>query len=319
MPLTAPISKVNATRGYGATVIQHGMSFDEASAKCKADLLEHSDWTFIPPFDDDLVIAGQGTIGLEISQQIPDVDTVVVAVGGGGLAAGVAVALKALCPKARVIAVNGAVRPNTYKKFQTVKGLPIDPHAEEKFIGVPLADGIAVVNPGVVTFPYIEKLVDEFVVVTEDDISESIALLAERSKIICEGAGASPFAAVLKKKFSFRPDEKIVCVASGGNIELQMLSRCIDRALFLWQRRVHFSVSLPVSCDEYIKMLEILRTFKFEIVGTSAMPNANVFANHIRYAVTVDIPNPALLEEVKRKFIEKGWIFQITDTHPEDQ
>ena len=319
MPLTAPIAKVNATKGYGAQVIQHGVSFDEASTKCKADLLEHPDWTFIPPFDDDLVIAGQGTIGLEIFQQLPEVDTVVVSVGGGGLAAGVAVALKALKPQVRIIAVNGAVRPNTYKKYQNCKNRPFDPISEEKFVGVPLADGIAVVNPGVVTFPYIENLVDEFVVVSEDDISEAISLLAERSKIICEGAGAAPFAAVLKKKFSFKPDEKIVCVASGGNIELQMLSRCIDRALFLWQRRVHFSVSLPVGADEFIKMLEILRFYKFEIIGTNALPNANVFANHIRYMVTVDIPNPSLLEQIKEEFHQKGWKFNITSIHPSDE
>lgn len=319
MPLTAPITKVEATKGYGAEVRQYGFSFDEASKQCQEDLAANPEWTYIPPFDCDEVIAGQGTIGLEIAKQLPDVDTVVCAVGGGGLAAGTAVAIKALCPKARVIAVNAAVRPASYLKYKSIKGQPIDPNCDKKFIGNPLADGIAVINPGKITFPYIEKLVDDFVVVTEDEISQAIVLMAERSKMICEGAGASPFAAVLFKKFDYRPDEKIVCVCSGGNIELPLLARCIDRALFLTGRRVNFNVSLPVSTGHYIKMLEILNQFKFEVLGTFALPNANVYANHIRYVVTVEVPNPALLEDVKQKFEENGWIINITETQAADQ
>ncbi|EAX95826.1 Pyridoxal-phosphate dependent enzyme family protein [Trichomonas vaginalis G3] len=319
MPITAPITKVDATRGYGAEVRQYGFSFDEANKKCAEDLAANPDWIFVPPFDSDEVIAGQGTIGLEIAQQVPDVDTVVVAVGGGGLAAGTAVAIKALCPKARVIAVNAAVRPASYLKYKNFKGQEIDQNTTTKFIGNPLADGIAVINPGKVTFPYIEQLVDDFVVVTEDEISTAIAYLAERTKMICEGAGASPFAAVLFKKFEYRPDEKIVCVLSGGNIELPMLARCIDRALFLQQRRVNFTISLPVACGQFIKMLQILQQFKFEVVGTFALPNANCLANHIRYCVTVDIPNPALMEDVKAEFEKNGWTINITETHPQDQ
>jgi threonine dehydratase len=319
MPKTAPVTKVDATQGYGATVIQTGLSFDEAAKQCQEDLAQHPDWTYIPPFDCDEVIAGQGTIGLEISEQVPDIDTVVVAVGGGGLAAGVAVALKSIKPSVRIIAVNAAIRPATYIKYQKAKGREIDPVTSNKFIGNPLADGIAVINPGTVTFPYVEKLVDEFVVVTEDEIASAIALLAERSKIICEGAGASPFAAVLHHKFNFRPDEKVCCVLSGGNIELPMLSRCIERSLFLSGRRINFTVSLPVACTEYIKMLQILREHKFEIIGTFQMPSANVCANHIRYNITCDIPNPQLLEKVKEEFTENGWFFNLTEAHPCDQ
>lgn len=319
MPLTAPITKVDATKGYGAEVRQFGFSFDEAFKQMQEDLASNPDWIFVPPFDSDEVIAGQGTIGLEICQQIPDVDTVVVAVGGGGLAAGVATVVKALRPNARVIAVNAAVRPATYLKYKNLKGQPIDPNCDKKFIGNPLADGIAVINPGKVTFPYIEKYVDDFVVVTEDEISQAIVMLAERSKMICEGAGAAPCAAVLFKKFDFKPDEKIVCVLSGGNIELPLLARCIDRALFLTGRRVNFNVSLPVSSGHYIKMLEILNQFKFEVLGTFALPNANCYANHIRYVVTVEVPNPALLEDVKTKFEENGWIINITETQPSDE
>ena len=319
MPLTAPVTKVDATRGYGAEVRQYGLSFDEAAKQCQEDLAKNPDWIFVPPFDCDEVIAGQGTIGLEIAQQVPDVDTVVVQVGGGGLCAGVAVAIKALCPKARVIAVQASVRPACYLKYKKLKGGEIDPSCDKKFIGNPLADGIAVINPGKITFPYIEKLVDDFVVVTEDEIAQSIAMLAERSKVICEGAGASAFAAVLAKKFTLREDEKVVCIMSGGNIELPMLSRCIDRALFLSKRRVNFNVSLPVACEAFIKMLTILRQFKFEVIGTYALPNADCYANHIRYAVTVDIPNPALLDEVTEEFKRNNWVINITETNPPDE
>ena len=318
MPITAPIAKVNATEGYGATVIQAGLSFEEASAKCQEDRLAHPDWIFIPPFDDRDVMAGQGTIGLEILDQIPDVDTVVVAVGGGGLAAGVATAIKSIKPSCRVIAVNASVRANTYKKFQECKGRKIE-GVEENFKGVPLADGINVKVPGHLTFPIVEKYVDEFVIVSEDDIAESIALLAERAKIISEGAGAAPFAALLKKKFEYKSGEKIVCIVSGGNIELTMLSRCIDRSLFLWGRRIHFNVSLPLSTDEFIKMLELLRKYHIEIISTIVFPNANCLANHIRYAITMDCPNPFVLEEINARFEENGWEINRTEIHAKDE
>jgi len=316
--LTAPISKVEATKSYGATVVQYGLGFDDAAAKCKEDLAAHPEWIFIPPFDDNKVIAGQGTIGVEIFNQLPEVDTIVVAVGGGGLAAGVAVAIKHLKPSVRVIAVNAKSRPASYVKYQTVKGREIA-DLGPKFKGTPLADGIAVINPGTVTFPYIEKYVDEFVIVSEDEIATAIALLAERAKTTCEGAGAAPVAAVLNHKFQFREDEKIVCVLSGGNIELQMLSRCIDRALFLWGRRIYFNVSIPLGTDEFIKLLKVLRSFHFEIISTTAYPNADTLANHIRYAVTADIPNPALLEEVKKECDKNGWVLNMTQTHASDE
>ena len=160
---------------------------------------------FVPPFDDLDVMAGQGTIGLEIYEDLKDVQTVVVSVGGGGLCAGVATAIKALAPKCRIIAVNAALFPN-------------------------IADGIAVKVPGSLTFPYISKYVDEFVVVSEKEIEIAIAVLAQRAKCVVEGAGASTLAAVLFKKFKYEKGENIVCILSGGNITLKRLSECFDNA-----------------------------------------------------------------------------------------
>ena len=232
MPETAPQAKVAATRGYGAEVRQYGQTFDDANKKCQEDLLKENHVIFVPPFDDYDVMAGQGTIGLEIYEDLKGVQTVVVAVGGGGLCAGVATAIKTLNPKCRIIAVNAALFPNTYLKFQKEKGRPIDPLAESepKTGKAPLADGIAVKVPGKLTYPYISKYVDEFVVVSEKEISLAIAVLAQRAKIVVEGAGASTLAAVLFHKFKYEKGENIVCVMSGGNIPLQKLSACFKDA-----------------------------------------------------------------------------------------
>ena len=232
MPETAPQAQVAATRGYGAEVRQYGQTFDDANKKCQEDLLKENHVIFVPPFDDYDVMAGQGTIGLEIYEDLKDVQTVVVAVGGGGLCAGVATAIKTLSPKCRIIAVNAALFPNTYLKFQKEKGRPIDPLAESepKTGKAPLADGIAVKVPGKLTYPYISKYVDEFVVVSEREISLAIAVLAQRAKCVVEGAGASTLAAVLFHKFKYEKGENIVCVMSGGNIPLQKLSACFKDA-----------------------------------------------------------------------------------------
>ena len=232
MPETAPQAKVAATKGYGAEVRQFGQTFDEANKKCLEDLKKETETIFVPPFDDLDVMAGQGTIGLEIYEDLKDVQTVVVSVGGGGLCAGVATAIKALAPKCRIIAVNAALFPNTYIKYQKEKGRDIDPLAESepKTGKAPLADGIAVKVPGSLTFPYISKYVDEFVVVSEDEIAIAIAVLAQRAKCVVEGAGASTLAAVLFKKFKYEKGENIVCILSGGNITLKRLSECFDNA-----------------------------------------------------------------------------------------
>lgn len=236
MPETAPQAKVAATTGYGAEVRQYGQTFDDANKKCLEDLKVEKDLIFVPPFDDFDVMAGQGTIGLEIYEDLKDVQTVVVSVGGGGLCAGVATAIKTLSPKCRIVAVNAALFPNTYLKYQKEKGREIDPIAESepKTGKKPLADGIAVKVPGSLTYPYISKYVDEFVVVSEKEISLAIAVLSQRCKCVVEGAGASTLAAVLFHKFKYEKGENIVCVLSGGNIPLKKLCECfVDAEEFL--------------------------------------------------------------------------------------
>ena len=232
MPDNAPKAKVAATKGYGAEVRTHGHTLEDANKKCLEDLEKEKNLILIPPAEDLDVIAGQGTIGLEIYEDLKDVQTVVVSVGGGGLVAGVATAIKALAPKCRIVGVNAALFPNTYIKYQKEKGRDIDPSAESepKTGKEPLAECLAVKVPGTLTYSYIEKYVDEFVVVSEREISIAIAVLAQRAKCIVEGAGAATLAAVLFHKFKFEKGENIVCIMSGGNIPLTKLSKCFDEA-----------------------------------------------------------------------------------------
>ena len=232
MPETAPEAKVLATKGYGAEVRLYGKVFDEANQKCQEDVKNDPELIFVPPFDDLYVMAGQGTIGLEIAEDLKDVNTVVVTVGGGGLCAGVCVAIKSLLPKCRIVAVNSASFPNTYIKYQKEKNREIDPLVETNPLKrkKTIADGIAVEVPGHLTFPYILKYVDEFVVVSESEIDCAISVLAQRVKVVVEGAGASTLAAVLYRKFKYDKDENILCILSGGNIPLNKLSECFTES-----------------------------------------------------------------------------------------
>jgi threonine dehydratase len=232
MPETAPESKVLATKGYGADVHQYGQTFDEANKKCQEDVKNDPELIFVPPFDDLYVMAGQGTIGLEIAEDVKNVNTVVVSVGGGGLCAGICVSIKSLLPNCRIIAVNSALFPNTYIKYQKEKNREIDPLIEKEALTKKktIADGIAVKIPGTLTFPYVLKYVDEFVVVSESEIKCAISVLAQRAKVVVEGAGAATLAAVMYKKFKFEKNENIVCILSGGNIPLNRLSECFTES-----------------------------------------------------------------------------------------
>ena len=182
MPEAASLAKYEATLGYGATVIRHGTSYDEASVH--AQQLAHKEGrTFIHAFDDEAVIAGQGTIGLELLSDLPDVELVVVPLGGGGLLAGIALAVKALRPAARVVGVQAATAPAAYRSYHGTRRVTVAPRAS-------VADGIAVGRPGKLTLGVLRKCVDDVVVADEEAISHTVVLLLERSKLLVEGAGA---------------------------------------------------------------------------------------------------------------------------------
>ena len=222
LPDGAPISKVEATKGYGAEVCLVPGVYDDAYNKA-LQLRDEKGYTFIHPFDDEDVIAGQGTIGLELMEQLPDMDAVVVPIGGGGLISGVVFAIKSLNPKIKVYGVQAAGAPSMANSVRDGK---IERLSEVHT----LADGIAVKEPGKNTFDICSKYVDEIVTVTEDEISGAILALIEQQKLIAEGAGAVSVAAVMFNKIPVK-GKKVVCLVSGGNIDVTIVSRVIRRGL----------------------------------------------------------------------------------------
>jgi threonine dehydratase len=223
MPETTPLIKVANTRRHGARVILHGQRFSEAieeSRRMEAD----EGLVMVHAYDDDLVIAGQGTLGLELAEQCPEVETVVIPIGGGGLIAGTALALKSLRPEVRFVGVEVEAAPSAWLSRE--KGEIVEVETAET-----LADGIAVKRLGDRTFPIIEEHVEELVVVSEEEIARAILLLLEREKTVVEGAGAAPLAAILSGRVHFEEGERVVAVLCGGNIDVNMISRIIDRGL----------------------------------------------------------------------------------------
>ena len=222
LPDGAPISKVEATKGYGAEVVMVEGVYDDAYAEA-IRLRDEQKYTFIHPFDTENVIAGQGTIGLEILEELPDVDAIIVPIGGGGLISGVALAAKKLRPNIKVYGVQAAGAPSMYNSVNNKKIERLDSVST-------IADGIAVKEPGENTFKYVNEYVDEIVTVTEDEISSAILALIEQHKMIAEGAGAVSVAAAMFDKVPVS-NKKVVCIVSGGNIDVTILNRVIKRGL----------------------------------------------------------------------------------------
>lgn len=222
LPDGAPISKVEATKGYGAEVVMVEGVYDDAYAEALR-LRDEKGYTFIHPFDAENVIAGQGTIGLEIMNEMPDVDAIIVPIGGGGLISGVALAAKKLNPNVKVYGVQAAGAPSMFNAVKDGKIERLDSVST-------IADGIAVKEPGENTFKYVNEFVDEIVTVTEDEIATAILTLIEQHKMIAEGAGAVSVAAAMFDKVDIK-GKKVVCIVSGGNIDVTILSRVIKRGL----------------------------------------------------------------------------------------
>ncbi len=236
MPSGAPISKVEATRALGAEICLVDGVYDDAYRRAIA-LNEEKGMTFIHPFDDELVIAGQGSVGMEILQELPDVDVIFVPIGGGGLASGVAYAVKTLCPRVKIVGVQaeGAASMLTSRDHNKIESLPSV---------LTIADGIAVKEPGKFTFDLCQKYVDEVVCVSEDEICAAILALIESHKLIAEGAGAVAVAAAMFNKVDVI-DKKVCCIVSGGNIDVTILSRVINRGLMKGGRTTEMLIEMP--------------------------------------------------------------------------
>ena len=257
MPGTAPLSKVMATRGYGAEVVQVGTVYDDAYKKA-CEIQAETGATFLHPFDDPYVIAGQGTIGMEIIEDLEDVDMVIVPIGGGGIASGIAKAVKSLKPSVKMVGVEAE---NAASMLEAVKqGCPCTIKTTPT-----IADGIAVARAGQLTCEMIRDYVDEIVTVSEDDIARAILFLMEKGKVVAEGAGATPVAALLAGKIK-EQGQNICCVISGGNSDINMIERIINKALILEGRKAEFNVVVPDKAGELFKVLQILAEKKANIL-----------------------------------------------------
>ncbi len=260
MPLTTPLTKVSATKGFGAEVVLHGANYDEACEEAlRRGRKDHL--TFVHAFDDDAVIAGQGTIGLEILQQHPEIEAVVAPIGGGGLIGGVACAIKETNPNVRVYGVQPAKLPSMQVAIAEGKPVTLSP-------AVTIADGIAVRRCGDLTLPLVKKYVDQIVTVDDEEISNAILLLLEREKTLAEGAGAAAIAALLNHKLPLT-GKKVAVLVCGGNIDVTLLARIIERGLVKDGRLVRLRVHLPDYPGALHKLTAILAQHRANIVETS--------------------------------------------------
>lgn len=261
MPTTAPLNKVAATKSYGAEIIQQGEIYDEAYEHARK-LEKEKGYTFVHAFEDPLVIAGQGTIGLEILEQLPDLESVVVPIGGGGLISGIALTIKALRPKCRVIGVQSDQAPGMAQLFAGQKSTG----QQKKRIST-IADGIAVKYPSPIVYQnFISKYVDEIVTVTDDEIATAIVYLMERVKTITEGSGAASWAAVMNKKLKL--GKKSCVILSGGNIDLNIISKVIERGQIKRGRLIQLSVvteDLPGSLNRLTQAIAAERANVLEV------------------------------------------------------
>ncbi|MDD6728178.1 MAG: threonine ammonia-lyase [Eubacteriales bacterium] len=261
LPDGAPISKVEATKRYGAEVCLVKGVYDDAYNKA-LELQEEKGYSFIHPFNDPDVIAGQGTIGLEILEQLPDVDAVVVPIGGGGLIAGVAFTIKQINPQCKVYGVQAAGAPSMLNsvedgKIETLKGVQT------------IADGIAVKTPGDLTYELVNKYVDGIVTVSDDEIALAILTLMEQQKLVAEGAGAVPVAAVMNGKIPDIQGKKVCCLVSGGNIDVTILSRVIERGLKMGGRTANITIALSDRPGQLSGVSEIIAKLGANVVSVN--------------------------------------------------
>jgi threonine dehydratase len=260
MPLPTPLIKVSATRGYGADVVLHGANYDEAFAEALRQS-EGDKITFVHAFDDETVIAGQGTLGLELLEQHPDLEVFVVPIGGGGMIGGLACAVKEKNPKVRVIGVQPSRLPSM--KVAVTEGKPVTLAA-----AVTIADGIAVRRAGERTLPLVQKYVDEIVTVEEEEIANAILLLLEREKTLAEGAGAAAVAALVNHRVELS-GKRVAAIVGGGNIDVTLLARIIERGLVKDGRLVRLRVHLPDYPGALHRLTGILAEHRANLVETS--------------------------------------------------
>ncbi len=299
LPDGAPISKVEATKNYGAEVCMVEGVYDDAYNKA-LELQKELGCTFIHPFDDENVIAGQGTIGLEILDQLPDAEAVVVPVGGGGLISGVAYAIKNLNPDIKIYGVQASGAPSMVNSVH-------DNKIERLESVSTIADGIAVKEPGQHTFEYCREYVDEMVTVTDDEISAAILALIERQKLIAEGAGAASVAAVMFGKIPVK-GKKVVCLVSGGNIDVTILSRVIKRGLLMSGRTSTLLIELIDKPGQLLGVSKIIAEQGGNVISIHhERANEGSDVNGCFLRITMETRDYAHIESIRKALTDNGF------------
>ena len=299
LPDSAPISKVEATKGYGADVCLVEGVYDDAYAKA-LELRDQMGYTFVHPFDDENVIAGQGTIGLEIINDLDDIDAVIVPIGGGGLISGVAFAIKSIRPSIKVYGVQAAGAPSMFNSIRDGE-IQMLPSVST------IADGIAVKKPGNITFDMVSKYVDDIATVTEDEIAAAILALIEKQKMIAEGAGAVSVAAAMFGKFPIQ-GKKVVCVVSGGNIDVTSLSRVIERGLMKSGRHSDLLIELVDKPGQLKDVSRIIADCGGNVIGVHHERNSSTASIHGCYLrVTMETRNYEHVQEIIQALTAEGF------------
>ncbi len=305
MPAGASIPKVEATRGYGANVLLHGDDFDQAQRYARR-VMRENDLTLIHAFDDPAIVAGQGTIGLEILEQAQDLDTVVVPVGGGGLISGVALAIKETMPGVRVVGVQAEAASAVVDSYKSNRRVTVKGQAT-------VADGISVGSPGRITLPLVSRYVDDMVVVREEEITQAMMLLLERGKLLVEGAGAVGLAAVLGGKVEVA-GKTVVVVLSGGNVDTHLIARVLERGLAHAGRYLVFRVMLEDRPGQLSRLLNIVSGTDVNVLDIGHLRHAaSVHLGQVEIQLTLETRNFEHTEEVRERLREAGYALYESD------
>ena len=297
MPKSTPLIKVESTKQYGAEVVLHGDVYDDAFKKAK-ELEEKEGYIFVHPFDDEDVIHGQGTIALEILEELPETDIILVPIGGGGLISGIACAAKILKPEIKIIGVEPDGAASAYEAIKEDKVVELK---EANTI----ADGTAVKKIGNITFEYIKKYVDEIITVSDYELMEAFLLLVEKHKIIAENSGILSLAALKKLK---EKNKKVVSVVSGGNIDVLMISSMINKGLIRRDRIFNFTVSIPDKPGELAKVVDLIAQQGANVVKLehNQFKNLSRFKD-IELQITVETNGSEHIQKLTQAFEEKGY------------
>ena len=300
MPTGASIPKVEATRGYGATVLLQGDDFDQSQRHARR-VMRENDLTLIHAFDDPAIVAGQGTIGLEMLEQAEDLDTVVVPVGGGGLISGIALAIKEMTPGIRVIGVQAEAASAVVDSYKANRRVTVKRQAT-------VADGIAVGTPGTITLPLVSRYVDDLVLVAEDEITQAMMLLLERGKLLVEGAGAVGLAAVLGGKIQVA-GKRVAVVLSGGNVDTHLIARVMEHGLAHAGRYLVLRIMVEDRPGQLNRLLSVVSSTEVNVLDIGHLRHdPSVHMGQVEIQLTLETRNYAHAEEVRERLRNAGYM-----------